>query len=293
MESWLAKEKSLGKAWADIGMSVTLVAQAEGQGRPTEKDEAASGVDYVPSAAPAASPDSAASSSSSPASLSDSALGLGGDQDLSRLLSLLGKSGDQLSVLLQKKETEESIYFREPLKDAQRTAAAVEVRTTPRSTHEQHSGTTDTPNHALVVLTLCFLSFPRPVLSCRVSQHMLKSRATLLAEYHSSLDAVDAARAKLQSAQSTPGKEGKLPSLESVLTTCEQSAATKQFELAQITAATRAEFARSQQEKAAALAQIVRAFIRMQLEHSNKVTDTWKEVLAQVTEEDAAATTTR
>jgi hypothetical protein len=130
VEAWLGKEKHLGKAWSDLGMSVSMVAQAEGQGRATNIDDgrpvmgggdSASSVDYVPP------PQASSSSASSYTSFTPTSLGLGGDAELSRLLSLLGQSSDQLAMLLAKKETEESLEFREPLKDAQRTACAVEV----------------------------------------------------------------------------------------------------------------------------------------------------------------------
>ena len=143
VEAWLAREKALGRSWFELGMSATTLAQAEGaaagQGAATaaaakkSEDDESGSVEYVPpmelaqqQAAAAAA--AASSSSASPSSFSDAALGLGGDADLSRLLGMLGNSSDQLSNLLQKKEAEESLEFKEPLKDAQRTAQAVEVR---------------------------------------------------------------------------------------------------------------------------------------------------------------------
>lgn len=254
VEAWLTKEKTLGKAWCDLGMSVSQVARAEGQGRPSASigseegsvsigsqstrmgaSDSASTVDYVPP--PAAS----SSSSGSFVSFTETTLGLGGDAELSRLLSLLGQSSDQLSLLLSSKWSEEALEFREPLKDAQRTAAAVDA--------------------------------------------MLQGREKCMHEYHALLDTLDSARAKLITAQGTPGREGKLPALETCVAQAERDADAKRFELAQMSVAVRGEFQRAQAEKAAALSQIVKTFVKLQLEHSKKVTSTWQAVLAQVNAE--------
>lgn len=213
-----------------------MVSQAEAAGRPTaDLTKPDASVDYVPPAHPAAAASSGPSSAYT--SFSQSSLGLGGDPELSRLLSLLGSSSDQLAMLLQKKESEEQLEFQEPLKDAHRTAAAVES--------------------------------------------MLKRRATALQEYHSLLDQCEAARGKLAAAQAA-GKEGKLAALEAAVANADSVAEQKRSELASMTASVRSEFARSQAEKNAALAQIVRTFIRLQLEHSAKVSSVWQNVLQQV-----------
>lgn len=235
VETWLSKEKSLSSAWSELGSSVAMVAQSEGSGRASNIDDrhdsTTSVTDYVPPPMPTTD------SSTSFTSFTPQSLGLGGDPELSRLLSLLGSSSDTLGLMLSKKEVEENLEFREPLKDAQRTALAVE--------------------------------------------HMLKRRTTCLQEFHHLLDDLEHARSKLVTAQGTPGKEGKLPALEAIVTNAESAAETKRFELAQMTVAVRSEFQRSQNEKSHALSQIVRTFIRLQLEHSLKVSNIWKDVLKE------------
>lgn len=225
VSAWLGTEKALGKAWYDMGMSASMLSQAEGAARSASAAASASdSVDYSP-------PEAASSSSSS----SSADLGLGGDADLSRALAALGASSDALSNLLAKKESDESLEFKEPLRDAYRTAQAVES--------------------------------------------MLRRRADCVGAYHACCDAVDAARRKLESAQTTPGKEGKIPAYEATLQSAEQTAESKRVELAQLTGAVRSEFARSQLEKSAALKLIVRGFIALQLEHSKRVTKVWQEVM--------------
>lgn len=236
VSAWLGTEKALGKAWYDVGMSASMLSQAEGAARSAGSAAAASdssSVDYSP---PESSASSSSSSSASASSVGD--LGLGGDAALSRALAALGASSDALSNLLAKKEADESVEFKEPLRDAYRTAQAVEA--------------------------------------------MLRRRQECLAEYHSCCDAVDAARRKLESAQSTPGKEGKIPAYEASLHTAEQDSESKRVELSQMTAAVRSEFTRSQLEKSAAMKQVVSNFIQLQLEHSQRVTKVWQEVMESI-----------
>ena len=118
---------------------------------------------------------------------------------------------------------------------------------------------------------------------------MLRRRAQCLSEYHAAQNSVESARVKLSAAQTTPGKEGKIPALEQLLGSAEQQADSKRVELAQMSAATRQEFQRSQQEKAHALSSIVRAFIRLQLDHSTRVTSVWQNVLESIKDEPAAS----
>lgn len=271
VEGWLTKEQGLCRAAGSMGVSSSMLSQAEGQPRAPGGRADGSSVEYVP-------PPQPSSATSSSYTSIDASLGLGGDPDLARLLGMLGASFDQMAMLLQKKEAEESLEFREPLKDAYRTAQAVEV-SAPIASALVVFGC----DHALCAVAMCshisFVVFPlcRALLSR--GQSMLRRRAACLSEYHQLLSAVDGARAKLITAQGTPGKEGRIPALEQAVGNAESAANAKQHELAQMTAATRLEFQRSQQEKNAALSQIVRTFIRLQLDHSNKVSQVWQSVL--------------
>lgn len=115
-----------------------------------------------------------------------------------------------------------------------------------------------------------------------VCQVMLKQRAACLSDYHSAQSILDSARAKLLTAQSTAGKEGKIPALEAKVSAAEAEADSKKADLDRITAAVKAEFTRSQSEKAAAMKQIVSTFVRLQVDHSNKLMRVWNGVLQQV-----------
>ena len=333
VEGWLTKEQGLCRAAGSMGVSSSMLSQAEGQPRAPGGRADGSSVEYVP-------PPQPSSATSSSFTSIDAALGLGGDPDLARLLGMLGASFDQMAMLLQKKEAEESLEFREPLKVRAYTyrplLAALNHRRTcrcfhfhPRRSHGDLSSSlpfacslivfpsvslcfcfdlcrTRIARHrrsrcvhlqpasiALVVLVHTHTRFRSPLrrilmlpLFCShclfplpPHQSMLRRRASCLSEYHQLLSAVDGARAKLITAQGTPGKEGRITELEQAVGNAESAANAKQHELAQMTAATRLEFQRSQQEKNAALSQIVRTFIRLQLDHSNKVSQVWQSVL--------------
>ena len=168
------------------------------------------------------------------------------------------------------------------MQDAYRTAQAVEVSALTANGHRSRCAGAAvrfffrSPNVFSCWLCLVLAASP---LCLVVAQSMLRRRASCLSEYHQLMSAVDGARAKLITAQGTPGKEGRIPALEQAVGNAESAANAKQHELAQMTAATRMEFQRSQQEKNAALSQIVRTFIRLQLDHSNKVSQVWQSVL--------------
>jgi len=128
VEAWLAKEKAMSRAWADMGAAATMLARAEGTGRRVGDGDHGTvaatsggfGDQYV------APPVPSASTSPSFNSFSPDALGLGGDRSLSHALALLGVAADQLSMSLQRKGADEEAELLEPLKDSLRTAGAVE-----------------------------------------------------------------------------------------------------------------------------------------------------------------------
>lgn len=109
VEGWLTKEQGLCRAAGSMGVSSSMLSQAEGQPRAPGGRADGSSVEYVP-------PPQPSSATSSSFTSIDAALGLGGDPGLARLLGMLGASFDQMAMLLQKKEAEESLEFREPLK---------------------------------------------------------------------------------------------------------------------------------------------------------------------------------
>jgi hypothetical protein len=153
ISNWLGAEKTMGRSWGDLSTAASIMARTEGANR-GESVAAASlpSVAAGASSSPAASPPAAAAepaaaeskeasggdsppplqfaSDAAPANSADvqsldAQLGLLGDPELQRLLSQLGTRSYSIGSLISQKEQEAQLDFREPIKDAIRTAEAV------------------------------------------------------------------------------------------------------------------------------------------------------------------------
>src|SRR4051812_33944551 len=100
---------------------------------------------------------------------------------------------------------------------------------------------------------------------------MLKSRAAVLAQYHSSLAVLEAKQAQLLKYQSKPGKEDKAATMETECVEAEKKVDEDLGQLQLVTDRVFSETARFRREKKLNFKHSILDFVRTQVDHSRKV----------------------
>jgi hypothetical protein len=303
MEELLPAQDKLGKAFGALGVAADSLAQAEGNpehGKSADASAAAASADGAAGTGVAdadapveySPPPAASSSASSPSSEAAGAasMGLVGDEELSRMLHLLALSAEVVRQRTHAKGEQEDVDVLEPLKDACRQAHAVEVSNKHRAQLSPSPKQNEVRQRCFSLTAFAFFFFF--FLFCQL---LLARREACLKECHELAAAQVGAARKLESssakAASSPSAsaDDKHAQRQQAADSSTFALLAKERELHAMTAAVRREFERAQAEKTAAVAFIVRSFIKLQIKHSEDNARTWAEMLKNFEEPTAGA----
>jgi hypothetical protein len=303
MEELLPAQDKLGKAFGALGVAADSLAQAEGNpehGKSADASAAAAdgaaGSGAADADAPVEySPPAASSSASSPSSEAAGAasMGLVGDEELSRMLHLLALSAEVVRQRTHAKGEQEDVEVLEPLKDACRQAHAVEVSNNQRAQLSPSPKQSEARQRCFSLTVFFFIIFIFFYFSF-CCQLLLARREACLKECHELAAAQVGAARKLESssakAASSPSAsaDDKHAQRQQAADSSTFALLAKERELHAMTAAVRREFERAQAEKTAAVAFIVRSFIKLQIKHSEDNARTWAEMLTHMEKEPTA-----